>query len=183
MPRLLFILFIASLMACESNSNAPLDQVSASFQQKRHDTALDQTIQPLLNQYFAVIGNLGEQDTANLQLHGSILIKLSDSLTKQQLSKDTITQRNALQGLMNIQFEMEAILLESTVGERIFGAQMLSLHWIEFLAAIGYQKQTIYIFSDSDGNQWMGLNKQSMNPYQQNDPSKYNANQVLQELK
>jgi hypothetical protein len=183
MQRLLFILFIASLMACESNSNAPLDQVSASFQQKRHDTSLDQTIQPLLNQYFAVMGNLGEQDTANLQLHGSILIQLSDSLTKQQLSKDTITQRNALQGLMNIQFEMEAILLESTVGERIIGAQMLSLHWIEFLAAIGYQKQTIYIFSDADGNQWMGLNKQSLNPYQHNDPSKYNANQVLQELK
>jgi uncharacterized protein YqkB len=65
----------------------------------------------------------------------------------------------------------------------MMGAQMLSLHLIEFLATIGYQKQTIYIFSDALDNQWIGLNKKSKNPYLKSDKEMYEASMVLQELK
>jgi hypothetical protein len=73
--------------------------------------------------------------------------------------------------------------MESSPEERVMGAQMLSRHMIELLATIGYKKQTIYIFSDASDNQWIGLNKKSKNPYQQQDNVIYEANQVLQELK
>lgn len=169
-------------MACGTQSTEPLEQAFSSFQQQRQDTALDQMIQPLLNQYFTVMAHLSEQDTTNLKVYGNSFVQMADSLTKQTLSKDTATQSNALQGVMNVQSEMEAILMESNTNERIFGAAMLSLHWIELLSSIGYQKQTIYLFIDQVGNQWMSLNKQSLNPYKPDDKAMYQASQVLQEL-
>jgi hypothetical protein len=111
------------------------------------------------------------------------MIFLSDSLIEQNLSLDTATQNSAVQGLINIQYEMTAILMESNSDERIKGAQMLSLQWIDFLAAIGYQKQTIYIFSDNDECHWMGLKNKSKNPFKKEVDLIYDPIQILQELK
>jgi len=170
-------------MACGNKVNEPIDILSTKFEGLRHDPILDQQIQPLLNQYFAVMAYLQEQDSANLQLYGTNMIFLADSLIQKDLSLDTATQNKAVQGLMNIQNEMTAILMESNPEERITGAQMLSLQWIEFLAAIGYQKQTIYIFRDKEENCWMGLKNKGTNPYQSQMEVQYQPIQILQELK
>lgn len=183
MRRLLFFIFIAAVMSCETESNLPVTQMTPKFQQSRQDAALDLKIQPILNQYFAVMDHLEEKDSADLNLYGIRLIQLSDSLTQIKLSLDTATQHNAAQGLINIQYEITAILMSTSQEERLMGAQMLSLHLIDFLATIGYQKQTIYIYSDASDNQWIGLNKKSKNPYLKGDNEIYQASQVLQELK
>lgn len=183
MQRPLLLIFIATILACGEHVPEPIDNVATKFEEKRHDPILDQQMQPLLNQYFAVLEHLQEKDTVDLQVYGSNMIQLADSLTQQIKSKDTRTQSNATQGLSNVQFEMTAILMESSPEERVKGAQMLSRHLIELLATIGYKKQTIYIFSDASDNQWIGLIKKSKNPYQQRDDVFYEANQVLQELK
>jgi hypothetical protein len=111
------------------------------------------------------------------------MILIADSLIQQDLSLDTGTNNAAIQGLMNIQNEMTAILMESNPDERMKGAQMLSLQWIEFLATIGYQKQTIYIFRDNEENCWMGLKNKGTNPYQNQMDLQYKPIQILQELK
>jgi hypothetical protein len=170
-------------MACGNKENESMNKVVTKFSGERHDSNLDQQIQPLLNQYFAIMAHLQEQDTADLQLYGVNMIQLTDSLAQQNLSLDTATQARAVQGLMNIQYEMTAILMESNPNERIMGAQMLSLQWIDFLAAIGYQKQTIFIFSDKDENYWMGLKNKGTNPYQNQMDMQYQPIQILQELK
>ena len=169
-------------MACENKINESTDILTTKFAGLRHDPILDQQIQPLLSQYFAVMAYLQEKDSVNLQLYGANMILLADSLIEQDLSIDTATQNKAVQGLMNIQNEMTAILMESNPEERIIGAQMLSLQWIEFLAAIGYQKQTIYIFRDNDENCWMGLKNKGTNPYQNQGDLQYQPIQILQEL-
>jgi hypothetical protein len=170
-------------MACGNKVNEPTDTLNTKFEGQRHDPILDQQIQPLLNQYFAIMAHLQEQDSVNLQLYGTNMILLVDSLIQQDLSIDTATQNKAVQGLMNIQNEMTAILMESNPDARIMGAQMLSLQWIEFLAAIGYQKQTIYIFRDKEENCWMGLKNKGTNPYQNQVDLQYQPIQILQELK
>lgn len=170
-------------MACGNKVNEPIDKLATKFAGQRHDPILDQQIQPLLNQYFAIMAHLQEQDSVNLQLYGTNMILLVDSLIHQDLSIDTATQNKAVQGLMNIQNEMTAILMESNPDARIMGAQMLSLQWIEFLAAIGYQKQTIYIFRDKEENCWMGLKNKGTNPYQNQVDLQYQPIQILQELK
>ena len=170
-------------MACGNKVNEPTDTLTTKFAGQRHDPILDQQIQPLLNQYFAVMAHLQEADTVNLQLYGSNMIFIADSLIQEDLSLDTATQNKAVQGLMNIQNEMTAILMESNPEERIMGAQMLSLQWIEFLAAIGYQKQKIYIFRDKEENCWMGLKNKGTNPYQNQVDLQYQPIQILQELK
>jgi hypothetical protein len=170
-------------MACGNKENESMNKVMTKFSGERHDPNLDQKIQPLLNQYFAVMAHLQEADTVNLQLYGSNMIFIADSLIQEDLSLDTATQNKAVQGLMNIQNEMTAILMESNPEERIIGAQMLSLQWIEFLAAIGYQKQTIYIFRDKEENCWMGLKNKGTNPYQIQVDLQYQPIQILQELK
>ena len=170
-------------MACGNKVNEPTDTLTTKFVGQRHDPILDQQIQPLLNQYFAVMAHLQEADTVNLQLYGTNMIFIADSLIQQDLSLDTATQNKAVQGLMNIQNEMTAILMESNPEDRIIGAQMLSLQWIEFLAAIGYQKQTIYIFRDNEENCWMGLKNKGTNPYQIQVDLQYQPIQILQELK
>ncbi len=182
MQRLLFFFIIASILACETQTKPSVGQIANKFQQNRHDAALDQAIEPLLNHYFAILGYLEEKDSTDLNLYGVGLIQLSDSLSKTNLTLDTATQYNAEQGLINIQYEITAILMSTNQEERMRGAQMLSLHMIEFLATIGYQKQTIYIFSDALDNQWIGLNKKSKNPYLKSDKEIYEASVVLQEL-
>jgi hypothetical protein len=169
-------------MACGNKENESMNNVMTKFIGERHDPNLDQKIQPLLNQYFAVMEHLQEQDSADLLLYGSNMIMLSDSLIQQNLSLDTATNNLAVQGLINIQYEMTAILMESNPAERIKGAQMLSLQWIDFLAAIGYQKQTIYIFRDNEENCWMGLKNKGTNPYQSQMDVQYQPIQILQEL-
>jgi hypothetical protein len=169
-------------MACENKENITSDKIASKFAGERHDSNLDQQIQPLLNQYFAVMAHLKEQDSANLELYGANMILLTDSLIQLNLSLDTATQSRAIQGLMNIQSEMSAILMESNPENRMMGAQMLSLHWIEFLAAIGYQKQTIYIFRYKEENCWMGLKNKGTNPYQNQGDLQYQPIQILQEL-
>ena len=170
-------------MACGNKENEPTDKLITKFAGLRHDPILDQQIQPLLNQYFAVMAHLQEQDSVNLQLYGTNMIFIADSLIQQDVSLDTATNHVAIQGLMNIQNEMTAILMESNLEERITGAQMLSLQWIEFLAGIGYQKQTIYIFRDKEENCWMGLKNKGTNPYQSQMEVQYQPIQILQELK
>ena len=170
-------------MACGNRVNEPTDTLTTKFAGQRHDPILDQQIQPLLNQYFAVMAHLQEADTVNLQLYGTNMIFIADSLIQQDLSLDTATQNKAVQGLINIQNEMTAILMESNPEDRIIGAQMLSLQWIEFLAAIGYQKQTIYIFRDNEENCWMGLKNKGTNPYQIQVDLQYQPIQILRELK
>ena len=169
-------------MACGNKENEPIDKLTTKFAGLRHDPILDQQIQPLLNQYFAVMAHLQEQDSVNLQLYGTNMIFIADSLIQQDVSIDTATNHVAIQGLMNIQNEMTAILMESNPDARIMGAQMLSLQWIEFLAAIGYQKQTIYIFRDKEENCWMGLKNKGTNPYQNQMDLQYQPIQILQEL-
>jgi hypothetical protein len=169
-------------MACENKENITSDIIASKFARERHDSNLDEQIQPLLSQYFAVMAHLKEQDSTNLELYGANMILLTDSLIQLNLSLDTATQSRAVQGLMNIQSEMSAILMESNPEDRMMGAQMLSLHWIEFLAAIGYQKQTIYIYRDKDENCWMGLKNKGTNPYQNQGDLQYQPIQILQEL-
>ncbi len=169
-------------MACGNKENEPTDKLTTKFAGLRHDPMLDQQIQPLLNQYFAVMVHLQEADIVNLQLYGTNMIFIADSLIQQDLSLDTATNHVAIQGLMNIQNEMTAILMESNPDARIMGAQMLSLQWIEFLAAIGYQKQTIYIFRDKEENCWMGLKNKGTNPYENQMDLQYQPIQILQEL-
>jgi hypothetical protein len=170
-------------MACGNKENESMNKVVTKFSGERHDPNLDEQIQPLLNQYFAVMTHLQEQDSADLVLYGTNMIMLADSLSQQNVSIDTATNNAAIQGLTNIQYEMSAILMESNPAERIIGAQMLSLQWIDFLAAIGYQKQTVYIFSDKDENHWMGLKNKGNNPYQKQMNVQYQPIQILQELK
>lgn len=183
MLRRLFLCMMVAMGACGTDSNESIDLVPTIFNEKRQDVELDQKLQPLLNHYFVVMDHLQEQDTADLQLYGTRMIQLSDSLLTQKLSNDTATQSSVIQGLMNIQSEMEAILMESDPNARLFGAEMLSLHWIELLAAIGYQKQTLYIYLDQEGRKWMGLNKKSKSPYHSNKNEVFEAVQVLQEMK
>jgi hypothetical protein len=182
MSKLLIPLLMCFILSCGNKENESMNKVATKFSVERHDPNLDQQIQPLLNQYFAVMAHLQTQDSADLVLYGTNMIMLADSLSQQELSLDTATKHAAIQGLTNIQYEMSAILMESSPTERIVGAQMLSLQWIHFLAAIGYQKQTIYIFSDSDEAHWMGLKNKSSNPYISRRDEVYTAVQVLQEL-
>jgi hypothetical protein len=182
MFRLIILLLMTCLVACGNKENEPTDKLTTKFAGIRHDPILDQQIQPLLNQYFAVMAHLQEKDSVNLQLYGNNMILIADSLIQQSLSLDTATKSRAVQGLLNIQYEMTAILMESNTEERIIGAQMLSLQWIEFLAAIGYQKQTIYIFRDNEENCWMGLKNKGINPYQNQMDVQYKPIQILQEL-
>ena len=98
-------------MACGNKENESINKVVTKFSGERHDPNLDQQIQPLLNQYFAVMSHLQEQDSADLLLYGTNMIKLTDSLIQQNLSLDTATKNLAIQGLINIQY---------TINRRLF---------------------------------------------------------------
>ena len=64
-------------MACGNKENESMNKVVTKFSGERHDPNLDQQIQPLLNQYFAVMAHLQEQDSADLVLAKSDTLKIT----------------------------------------------------------------------------------------------------------
>lgn len=171
------------LISCSTETIEQSEQFYVPFNAKVQDKNLDQRIEPLVFKYFDMIAHLAEGDSVALQEQGLFFIQLTDSLASTNSSNDSLMQAITTQGLMNLKAEMSAILLEEAHSERLFGVNMLSLHLIQFLASIGYEKQLLYIYADTEEQHWISNRKKDKNPYLQNSERLYEANQVLQELR
>lgn len=171
------------VISCSTDTIEQSEQLYVPFNAKVQDKNLDQIIEPIVLKYFDVLAHLAEGDSVALQQQGLFFIELTDSLASMISLNDSLIQTITTQGLMNLKAEMNAILLEDAHSERLFGVNMLSLHLIQFLASIGYEKQLLYIYSDTEEQHWISNRRKAKNPYLQNPERLFEANQVLQELR
>ena len=178
------------IMGCTSPDQPVIDSELWKFEAKNNNLAIDAACEPLMNNYLDLMTALHRQDTSYLVQKATILISLTDSLQNIMLIKDTLLQQNFRNGLLTLQAELNALILEKTAQEIAFSANMISLQLLNLLGNVGYQKQTIYIFNGvgvegigvDDGLCWLALSKKSINPYQTQKNEFVTAQKVLQEM-
>jgi len=85
--------------------------------------------------------------------------------------------------------ELKGLVMEQFINDIHLSFNMTSIQLLHLLGAIGYQKQSIYIFNtgvkkgemEEDGFTWLALTKKSSNPYLTNENQEVTAIQILQE--
>ena len=186
MNRVLMAFIVMLIVGCKDSEKADLNNSLWEFSSQNHQTAFDQACQPLLVNYQDFLKGVAGMDTAYLFNSAKNLATLIDSFPTVAISKDSLVSNQLQQGLVNIHAEIDGLLLETSWPEIYKASNMISLQLIHLFGNAGYQLHTIYIFNTSsdlqeDGFHWLGLIKNSRDPYHPNNKELMMAQQVLQE--
>ena len=186
MNRVLIAIIVMLILGCKDSEKAALNNSVWEFSPQNHQNAFDNACQPLLANYQDFLKGLAGTDTAYLFNSAKNLASLIDSFPTVAISKDSLLSNQLQQGLVNIHAEIDGLLLETSWPEIYKASNMISLQLIHLFGNAGYQLHTIYIFNTSsdlqeDGFHWLGLIKNSRDPYHPNNKEWVMAQQVLQE--
>ena len=152
---------------------------------------MDHQLQPIITGYQELLRGLVNKDTLYIKETGMGLIKLSDSLAGLTLATDTLLQNNWANGLVNISAELQGMLIsnsEQDLKELTMSMNMTAVQILKLLSDIGYKEHNVYIFNATsefieDGVYWISLQKNTKNPFSQNNKDEIQAQGILQEMK
>ena len=177
------------LFACNQNDDKQSNNITWEYVAKNNQAILDHQCQPILFQYQELLKALKNKDTSYLKIVANNAILISDSLSQLKLPIDSNAQNIWVNGLGNMSAELSAIIMENELAgwdEIKMSINMFGLQLLNLFGQIGYKEHTIYIFNTSnseleDGYYWIGLQKNSKNPFQANINENVSAVAILQE--
>lgn len=155
----------------------------------QHDPLLEEASDRLITQYAKLLQRVSEGDTVQVFAATRDFITLTDTLQNQIISSDTSLQKVFTQELGHLSAELKGLVMEQYLNDIYLSFNMTSIQLLHLLGAIGYQKQSIYIFNtgvkkgemEEDGFTWLAYTKKSHNPYLIKENQEVNAIQILQE--
>ena len=189
MYKIWIFIVCMGLFACNQNEVEQTSNITWEYVAKNNQATLDYQCQPILFQYQELLKALKNKDTSYLKIVAKNSILITDSLSQLKLSIDSNMQKIWVNGLGNMNAELSAIIMENElVGweEIKMSMNMCGLQLLNLLGQIGYKEHTIYIFNTSnieleDGYYWLGLQKNSKNPFEENKNENVSAVAILQE--
>jgi hypothetical protein len=189
MMKIYMLLLAIAFIGCKETEKKGVHQDIWSFDASRNNPQLDNLCSPIIRDYEELLLGLAKKDTAVLFAQSKALMLKLDTLPSFFVTKDTALFQVFKIGLMNIQNELQAVILEQYPEELNMAMHMLSVQLMHFLGEIGYNKQSVYIFNSNgdkaleaeDGLLWLSLNKNTVNPYYNTDNELVEANYILQE--
>ena len=184
--RLLVIVLVT--FAC-NDSQLSEKKVNYWTFNSQHDPLLEQASDRLMVQYAKLLQTVSLGDTIRVFAAAKEFISLTDTLQNQFISKDTSLQNVFTQEVGHLSAELKGLVMEQYLNDIYLSFNMTSLQMLHLLGAIGYQKQSIYIFNtgvkkggeDEDGYTWLAYTKKSNNPYLNNENQEVTAIKILQE--
>jgi len=188
MRKILLVVIVLVAFAC-NDSNLTQKKVNYWHFNNQHDPILEQASDGLIAQYAKLVQTVSGGDTIQIFAVAKEFVNLTDTLQNQVISKDTSLQKVFLQELGHLNAELNGLVMEQYLNDIHLSFNMTSIQLLHLLGAIGYQKQSIYIFNtgvkkgdmDEDGFTWLALTKKSSNPYNTNENQVFTAIQILQE--
>lgn len=189
MYKILIISVCIGLFACNQNENKQSSNITWEYVAKNNQAILDHQCQPILFQYQELLKALKNRDTSYLKLVAKNAILITDSLSQLKLPIDSNAQKIWVNGVGNINAELSAMMLENELNgwdEIKMSINMCGLQVLNLLGQIGYKEHAVYIFNTNnreleDGYYWLGLQKNSKNPYEVNKNENVSAVAILQE--
>ena len=189
MHKILIISVCIGLFACNQNEDKQSSNITWEYVAKNNQAILDHQCQPILFQYQELLKALKNRDTSYLKLVAKNAILITDSLSQLKLPIDSNAQKIWVNGVGNINAELSAMMLENELNawdEIKMSMNMCGLQVLNLLGQIGYKEHTVYIFNTNnkeleDGYYWLGLQKNSKNPYEVNKNENVSAVAILQE--
>lgn len=184
MKSVLIITSVLFLLACSNTQSIDKAENLWSFTAQNHQVSLDQLSKPLIHNYEKLLVGFYQEDTFSIQqISADFLIQMDTAMA--HLNAQDSLHLKCMAAIQAMQSELEALQLETTLKEKQQSLSMFSVLMLNYLGLIGYQQNTIYIFSSvpeaSEELYWFGFTKTAQNPYNVNDATRYTANQVLQE--
>ncbi len=189
MYKILVLIVCIGLFACNQSDIKQTNNTTWSYIAKNNHAVLDQHCQPILFQYQELLKALKSKDTSYLKLVTHNAIKLSDSLSLIKFQIDSTTQKIWVDGLGNINAELSGMVIDNELNnwdEIQMSVNMCGLQLLNLLGQIGYKEHTIYVFNANsseleDGYFWLGLQKNSKNPFKTAKNENVSAIAILQE--
>ncbi|MEN9381555.1 MAG: hypothetical protein RI940_436 [Bacteroidota bacterium] len=189
MHKILIISVCIGLFACNHYEDKQSSNITWEYVAKNNQAILDHQCQPILFQYQELLKALKNRDTSYLKLVAKNAILITDSLSQLKLPIDSNAQKIWVNGVGNINAELSAMMLENELNawdEIKMSINMCGLQVLNLLGQIGYKEHTVYIFNTNnkeleDGYYWLGLQKNSKNPYEVNKNENVSAVAILQE--
>lgn len=182
MKFFLFLLFFI-VYGC-NNATEKIEQPDLwEYKASMNDTNIDQQLAVLVDQYLSIYNGFIQADTLSIKETTLQFIQYTDSIMGITVSTDSIQQAAFVNGLINIKSEAAALLTETTSKEINFAFNMLSIQMLHLLGEMGYQKNSLYIFTETkeDPFIWFGITKTSKNPFGNEVGKVLTASKVLQE--
>jgi hypothetical protein len=191
MLKYLFITLCIAFLACQNASNNNVPSNNWSFKPQNNSPILDKNAGVIILQYQQLVQGFVNKDTFYIKEKCAEFIRLTDSLSALNIIPDSNSQNVWEIGVQNINAELQGLNNTNLSNwEELYATfNMCSIQILNFLGAIGYQQNNIYIFNSNRGqNQdafyWFGLQKNGKDPFNANYRAKQTlAAQVLQETK
>jgi hypothetical protein len=189
MYKILIISVCIGLFACNQNEQMQSSNITWEYVAKNNHVELDHQFQPILFQYQELLKALKNKDTSYLKLVANNTILITDSLSQLKLPIDSNTHKIWVKGVGNINAELSAMIMEDELNgwdEIKMSINMCTLQILNLLGQIGYKEHSVYIFNTrnrelEDGYYWLGLQKNSKNPFEANKNENVSAFAILQE--
>jgi hypothetical protein len=189
MHKILIISVCLGLFACNQKEDKQSSNATWAYVAKNNQAILDHQCQPILFQYQELLKALKNRDTSYLKSVAKNAILITDSLSQLKLPIDSNAQKIWVNGVGNINAELSAMIMENELNgwdEIKMSMNMCGLQVLNLLGQIGYKEHTVYIFNTNnreleDGYYWLGLQKNSKNPYEVNKNENVSAVAILQE--
>lgn len=137
----------------------------------QHNAAFNQSVDSLLQAYFAVSESLVAWDSSKLEVLTAQLQKSLNGVKVANLQKDSILYQNALAKQIRVQEQAAAFAAATGLEAKRRVFHNLSQNLFGWLQSIKYDAQTVYLqecpmaFNDEETGNWLSHTAQIRNPY------------------
>jgi hypothetical protein len=160
-------ILIISMLSCQSPEQKPAPKRTTSI----HSKEFNQSIQNLLNNYYALTEAFVKWDSAAINSQAGALSTSIDSVYVTELQKDASGSNEAVNEWTEAKNDLNKIKGNGNITDKRHQLNSLTLHLFNFLEKAKYDASTLYLqqcpmaFNDKDTGVWISKTTDIRNPY------------------
>ena len=179
------------VQACNTASDQQASVDLGSYKAANYHPETDHAAAFMMSPYQNLLLGLNRMDTSFLATTATQFMRMNDSLAAMPMQLDSHLHDNWVVGLRNINAELQGLvsaIATNDLQEMSMSIHMTGLQFSHLLGQIGYKEHRVYLFNSPDENKedgysWMGLQKNSKDPFHPQQRKEIVAIQLLEESK
>ena len=137
----------------------------------KHSAAFNGSVKKLMEQYFGMTAGFVKADTGLVQSSGRSLAMAIDSLSLEEIKKDSLIYLSVLEPYNNMKTELASILADPSWEEKKGSLNIFSDNLRSFLTVVQYDAAKLYwqecptAFGEDRPGNWISPGTETVNPY------------------
>lgn len=138
-----------------------------------HSEIFNNSLEKVLDSYYSLTQSFADKNEMAIQTNAVLLQTAVDSLQLDEIKVDTLIYQTALQPYENIKAELNAIVNDPSMLEKMGSFNILSNELFALLSTIRYDQSLLYwlecenAFGEGNAGNWIGKDEKTSNPYGQ----------------